>query len=135
MRYGEFVELVQQRARLKDWNETLIAIEATLKTLGERLTEIEAVDLAAQLPPAIGRFLTVVDMNKDFDLETFYKHVSQRESIVQPEAKEHAHAVMSVVMEIVPPGELRDVLDRLPEEYDALFTFGSDTTRTGKQSV
>lgn len=126
MRYGEFVDLVQQRARLNDWSEALAAIEASLKTLGERLTEAEAADLAAQLPPAIGRFLTVVDMNKDFDLETFYEHVSQRESIEQPMAVEHAHAVMSVVAECVSPGELRDVLAQLPEEYNNLLTSGSE---------
>jgi uncharacterized protein (DUF2267 family) len=130
MRYGEFVDLVQKRARLNDWNEAVAAIEATLKTLGERLTEKEAADLAAQLPPAIGRFLTVVDMNKDFDLQAFYKHVSQRLSIVQSVAMEHAQAVMSVVAESVPPGELRDLLSQLPNEFSTLFPLSSDWSKT-----
>ncbi len=126
MRYEDFVGRVQQRARVKNWNEALAAIEATLKTLGERLTSTEAADLAAQLPPAIGRFLTVVDTNKDFDLEEFYEHVSRRESIGQPISREHARAVMSVLEEAVNPGELQDVLAQLPDEYETLFTFGSD---------
>ncbi len=125
MRYGEFIDLVQERARLRTWDETLVAIEATLKTLGERLTEEEAADLAAQLPPAIGRYLTVVDMNKDFGLDEFYEHVSRRESIGQPMSMEHARAVMSVVVESVSPGELRDVLAQLPDEFDSLFIFNS----------
>ncbi len=126
MKYDEFIELVQERARLDSERDTLIAIEATLKTLGERLTDIEATQLAAQLPPEIGRFLTVVDTNKSFDLDTFYENVSQRESIGQPMSREHARAVLSVLEEAVSPGELRDVLAQLPDEYLTLFTFGSD---------
>ncbi len=126
MRYGEFIDRVQERARLDSWSEALRAIEATLKTLGERLTDEEAAHLADQLPPAIGRFLTVVDTNKDFGLETFYEQVSQRESIGQPISREHARAVISVLEEAVDPGELQDMLSQLPDEYMTLFTFGSD---------
>ena len=126
MKYDEFVDLVQDRAGLETERETLIAIEATLKTLGERLTDEEAAHLAVQLPLEVGRFLTVVDTNKDFDLKTFYEQVSRRESIGQPESREHARAVLSVVEETVTPGELRDVLAQLPDEFMTLFTFGSD---------
>lgn len=129
MRYEEFVDIVQDRAQLSTEREALIAIEATLKTLGERLMDIEAAQLAAQLPPEIGRFLTVVDTNKTFDLETFYENVSQRALIDQPMAREHARVVLSVVEETVSPGELRDVLAQLPEDYLTLFTFGSDSRK------
>jgi uncharacterized protein (DUF2267 family) len=122
MRYGEFIEKVQKQARLTSWDDALNAIEATLKTLGERLTETQAADLAAQLPSAIGRFLTVVDTNQDFGLEEFYEHVSRRESIGQPRSRDHARAVLSVLEETVSPGELSDVLAQLPSEYEALFT-------------
>ncbi len=126
MGYEEFVNLVKERAHLQSDRDALVATEATLKTLGERLTEREAAQLATQLPPEIGRFLTVVDTNKSFDLETFYENVSRRESIGQPISREHARAVLSVVEETVTPGELQDVLAQLPEEYLTLFTFGSD---------
>lgn len=126
MNYQEFVDEVRERARLDNERDTLVAIEATLKTLGERLTDVEATQLAAQLPPEIGRFLTVVDTNKSFDLREFYEHISRRESIGEPQSREHAQAVLSVVEETVSPGELRDVLAQLPDEYLNLFTFGSD---------
>jgi uncharacterized protein (DUF2267 family) len=126
MRYGEFIDLVQDRAHLNSWGEALKAIEATLKTLGERLTDEEAAHLAEQLPPAIGRFLTVVDTNKDFNLDIFYEQVSRRESIGQPISREHARAVISVLEEAVSPNELQDVLNQLPGEYMTLFTFGAD---------
>ncbi len=79
MNYKSFVNMVKERAHITNTRDALVAIEATLKTLGERLTEAEAAHLAAQLPPEIGRFLTVVDTNKSFDLETFYEHIAQRE--------------------------------------------------------
>lgn len=126
MNYLEFVREVRERGQLDSERDTLIAIEATLKTLGERLTDKEATQLAAQLPAEIGRFLTVVDTNKDFDLREFYEHISRRESIGEPRSREHARAVLSVVEETVSPGELRDVLAQLPDEYLNLFTFGSD---------
>ena len=126
MNYVQFVEIVRERIRVSDAREAVKAIEATLKTLGERITEKEAAHLAAQLPPEIGRFLTVVDTNKDFDLQTFYENVSRRESIGQPQSREHAQAVLSVVADIVSPGELRDVLAQLPQEYIDLFTFDSN---------
>lgn len=126
MQYEEFIDLVQERAMVDTEREALIAIEATLKTLGERLTDIEAAHLAVQLPPEIGRFLTVVDTNKNFDLETFFENVSQRELLGQPMSRDHARAVLSVVEEIVSPGELRDVLSVLPDDYLSLFTFGND---------
>ena len=126
MKYEEFINQVQERADVDNRRAALVAIEATLKTLGERLTDKEAEHLAAQLPPEIGRFLTVVDTNKSFDLETFYEHVSRRESIGEPMSRKHARAVLSVVEETVTPGELRDVLAQLPDEYLTLFTFGSD---------
>ncbi len=126
MQPSEFIEKVQQRAQVTSRQEAHTAIEATLKTLGERLPEKEAADLATELPPAIGRFLTVVDTDKDFDLEKFYENVSQRESLGQPISRDHARAVLSVLVEAVPPGELQDMLNQLPEEYMSLFTFGSD---------
>lgn len=126
MKYDEFINTVMDRANLGTEDEALRAIEATLKTLGERITDDEAYHLAAQLPPEVGRFLTVVDNQKDFDLETFYEHVSQRMSIGQPMARENARAVISVVEDTVTPGELQDVFSQLPDEYLTLFTYGSD---------
>lgn len=134
MNYESFVNMVKERAHITNTRDALVAIEATLKTLGERLTEAEAAHLAAQLPPEIGRFLTVVDTNKSFDLETFYEHIAQRESIGQPMSRRHARVVLSIVEETVSPGELRDVLAQLPEEYMDLFTFGSDWRKLEERS-
>lgn len=126
MNYSEFVSEVRQRASLDTNEEAKRAIEATLSTLGERITSDEAEHLAAQLPFEAGRHLTEQETKKDFGLRGFYNHVSQRESIGFPMAQEHARAVMSVVSQLVTPGEMEDVIAQLPDEYLPLFTFGSE---------
>lgn len=130
MRYEDFVNAVKDRAGLSTDREALIASEATLKTLGERLSEKEAASLAAQLPPLIGRFLTVVDMDKEYDLDGFYEHIAAREGLDLDVSRKHAQAVLQVVDDIVSPGELREALGNLPEEFHSLFTFGGDRQQT-----
>lgn len=123
MNYILFVEMVQDRIGVEDAREAVKAIEATLKTLGERIPEVDAARLARMLPAEIGRFLTVVDTNKDFDLQTFYENVSRRELKDEQESREHAQAVLSVVAETLSPDELREVLSQLPDEFHQLLTF------------
>ena len=125
MDYRAFILEIQDRAGLNTERESVIAVEATLKTLGERLSEREAVYLAAQLPPEIGRFLTVVDTNQIFDLEEFYENVARRELTDSAESREHARVVISLVEETVGPGALQEALARLPEDYAGLFSPGS----------
>ncbi len=127
MKYNQFIKLVQKRADLDTEAEALKAVEATLSTLSERITEGEVENLSAQLPREIKAALIAGEHAKSFDLKDFYYEVSRRESLGQPLAMKHARAVMSVVEEAVSPGELRDLLAQLPEEeYMDLFTFGSD---------
>lgn len=121
MQYEEFLSRVKEQAKSHDERESLVAIEATLKTLGERLTEIQAVRLAGLLPFEIGLFLTVVDTNKDFNLESFYRHVASREGIPLPESYRHAQAVLTVLDETLAAGELREALADLPDEYQRLI--------------
>ena len=126
MKYPEFINLVQRRARLDNEEEALRATEATLKTLAERITAEEAEQLAAQLPAEVGRYLKDPEKQEAFDLDNFYYHVSIRESVGLPEVIRHARAVMSVVSQAVSTGEMQDILDQLPGEYLPLFTFGGD---------
>jgi uncharacterized protein (DUF2267 family) len=124
--YTEFINLVRKRARLETESEALLAIEATLKTLSERIGMEEAEELAAQLPQGIREYLTQEQPQKSFGLDEFYNKVSIRSSVGFPEVERHARAVISVVSETATAGEIDDVLSRLPEEYIPLFTFGGD---------
>ncbi len=124
MKYDELISQVQKRAGVKTKEEALRAVEATLKTLAERMSSSEAAQLAAQLPPEIQSYLTDEKTRKRFGLGEFYERVSRRESISSPQVERHARAVMSVISEAVTPGEFQDILDQLPDEYLDLFTFG-----------
>jgi uncharacterized protein (DUF2267 family) len=126
MEYNEFINLVQHRAGLDSEADALRAVEATLSTLAERIQKNEAKQLAAQLPHEIQPYLNRAEPQKEFGLEEFYERVSRRESIGYPLMERHARAVISVVLDAVSPGEMRDVLANLPDEYVPLFTFGAD---------
>jgi len=121
MDYYEFTEQVRERAAMPTEREALLATEATLKTLGERLSEVDAIELAFKLPPDIGRFLTVVDTDKEFNLDDFYEHIAEREHVDVKASRKHANVVLGVVEEIVGIVPLRKILARLPEEFSTLL--------------
>lgn len=56
--YQEFVQDVASRSGLEDREEVERAIRATLTVLGERLRRVDAMAVAAQLPPELGAHLT-----------------------------------------------------------------------------
>ena len=124
MNHDEFVQQVQHRARVASNGEALTAIRSTLETLAERLAGGEADDLAAQLPREVGHYLRAADRKTEgvrFDVDEFFRRVSEREGKELPDAVFHARAVMSVLTEAVTPGEIEDVKTQLPEDYERLF--------------
>lgn len=128
MKYDEFMGLVQNRARLASTGEAAKATRATLDILGERLFGGEAKDLAAQLPQEVGQYLTDGGESESFGLEEFYGRVAKKEGVDYPVAVHHARAVLSVVREAVSAGEMDDVREQLPDEYNDLLE--ADVTGT-----
>jgi uncharacterized protein (DUF2267 family) len=129
MNFDEFTGTVQNRLELPATGETVRAIRATLTTLGERLTEGEAADLAGPLPMEIDHYLTgaVDDHGQRFDWDEFLDRVAERERTTDADDRAdvayHARVVVAVVAEAVPAGELRQVRDQLPagDDWDELF--------------
>lgn len=121
MKYDEFVGHVQNRARLGTQSNAVRAIRATLETLSERIVAGEAEDIAAQLPQEIGQYLKHADTIERFSLDGFFDRVAERENIDLPEAAYHARVVISVVKEAISPGELSQLKDQLPDEFQPLF--------------
>jgi uncharacterized protein (DUF2267 family) len=127
MQYTEFVGHVQNRARLGTQGEAVRAIRATLETLGERMVKGQAENLAAQLPQEIGYYLQQqADTTDRFSLDEFFERVAKRENVDMPDATHHARAVVSVLAEAVPPGQLQRVKGQLPDEFEPLFAAGSE---------
>jgi uncharacterized protein (DUF2267 family) len=121
MEYAAFIKQVQQRVGFDAPEEAERAIQATLETLGERLSPRETRQLAAELPKELRASLLQRPAQQLFNLEEFFNRVSAREGVRWHQAATHARAVIAVVGEAVSSGELADVKTELAPDYNALF--------------
>ncbi|WP_458187098.1 DUF2267 domain-containing protein [Haladaptatus sp. NG-WS-4] len=121
MDYSEFIGQAQHRMELGKQGKAVRAIRATLTTLGERLQEGEAKDLAGPLPMEIDWYLENADSGQRFHFDEFVSRVAEREHVDRQKAMFHSKAIVALVDEVVPEGEMRQVRDQLPDEYDPLF--------------
>ncbi|SIR09591.1 Uncharacterized conserved protein, DUF2267 family [Haladaptatus litoreus] len=121
MDYSQFIGQTQHRLKLDTQGKTVRAIRATLTTLGERLQEGEAKDLAGPLPMEIDWYLERAESGQRFHFDEFVDRVAEREGIERQDALFHAKGVLSLVAEVVPEGEYQQVRQQLPDEYDPLF--------------
>lgn len=135
MEHDEFIGQVQNRARLDSRGAAEQATRATLETLGERLSEGAASNLAAQLPHEIGEHLrrAASGQGDQLDLGDFFDRVTERSAtgVDRPAAVFHARCVIEVVDEATSGNLLGKLRDQLPDEYDRLFSAGS----TGRMSA
>lgn len=120
MNFDEFTGEIQHRLELPGTGETVRAIRATLVTLGQRIPEGNAEDLAASLPMEIKWYLTgaVHKHGQRFDWKEFVSRVSEIEGVDRPEAAYQAQVIMDLVSTLVPPSDLQQLRDQLPESED-----------------
>jgi uncharacterized protein (DUF2267 family) len=120
MNFDEFTGEIQHRLELPGTGETVRAVRATLMTLGQRIPEGNAEDLAANLPMEIKWYLTgaVPEHGQRFDWKAFVTRVSEITGADRPEAAYHAQVIMDLVGELAPPSDLRQLRDQLPESED-----------------
>ncbi|OAQ52602.1 hypothetical protein HTG_13340 [Natrinema mahii] len=118
MNFDEFTGDVQHRLELPGTGETVRAIRATLVTLGQRLPEGAAADLAASLPMEIDWYLTgaVDEHGQRFDWREFVSRVSDIERTDESEAAYHARVIVDFVRTQVPASDFRELRDQLPED-------------------
>lgn len=121
MKFDEFIGQVQNRARLASEGEALNATKATLRVLGQRLAGGEAEDVAAQLPSQLQEYLLRDGYQESFGVQEFFRRVSALEKVDLPESVHHTRAVISVLRDAISPGEFKDMMDQLPDEYKPLF--------------
>jgi uncharacterized protein (DUF2267 family) len=120
MNFDDFIGEIQHRLELPGTGETVRAIRATLMTLGQRIPEGNAEDLAASLPMEIKWYLTgaVHEHGQRFDWKEFVSRVSEIEGADRPEAAYHAQVILDLVSTLVPPSDLQQLRDQLPESED-----------------
>ena len=120
MKFDEFTGQLQHRLDTPGTAETLRAARATLSTLGSRIPEGAAEDLAASLPMEIDWYLTgaVKEHGQRFDWREFVERVAEIEGTEPQDAAYHAQVVIDLVASIVPPSDLADLRGMLPESED-----------------
>lgn len=120
MNFDEFTGKVQHRLELPGTGETVRAIRATLLTLGQRIPEGNATDLAASLPVEIKWYMTgaVNQHGQRFDWQEFVDRVSEIEQVDRAEAAYHARVIVDLVHTLVPASDFQQFRDLLPESED-----------------
>jgi uncharacterized protein (DUF2267 family) len=135
MTFDEFVGAVQHRARLGSLGDAVRAIRCTLGTLSLQLADGEAEDLASQLPEEIGYYLLHAQAGEGLGLplQEFLDRVSAGEGVDKPQSIHHVRAVLEVLREAVTGGQVEQVLDHLPSDFQPLFTAVSEGKRRLKK--
>ena len=120
MNFDEFTGEVQHRLELPGTGEAVRSIRATLMTLGQRIPEGNAEDLAASLPMEVKWYMTgaVQEHGQRFDWKEFVTRVSETEGADRPEAAYHAQVIVDLVSTLVPPSDLQQLRNQLPESED-----------------
>ena len=132
MQHDEFIGRVQDRARLPSRGAAERVTRATLETLGERIPEGTAANLAAQLPAEIGEHLRrTIEMDgagpgERFDRPQFVQRVAERAGAREPDAVYAARVVLEVVDEATTGGLIGKVRESLPEDIRDLLDAGSE---------
>jgi uncharacterized protein (DUF2267 family) len=121
MEVDRFVEQVRERCGLTDCGQAQQAIEVTLETLGERLDEADAVEVAADLGEPLATLLRRRRFEGEFSLPELYDRVSHRAWVAPGFAIEHTQVVFQVLAEAVTPRTLKRLHAHLPREMAELF--------------
>lgn len=93
MNFDEFTGEVQHRLELPGTGETVRSIRATLMTLGQRIPEGNAENLAASLPMEIKWYPTgaVYEHGQRFDWLVFVSRINEIETVT--DCRTHARTV------------------------------------------
>ncbi|AFZ72330.1 DUF2267 domain-containing protein [Natronobacterium gregoryi] len=148
--YSDFVGEVQHRIKADTQAEAVRTTRAVLETLGERVDEGGATDVASPLPMEIDRYLLAVEHGHTYDFDEFVDRVETKlndddldfeasygtPADVEPaDAVYRAKAVVALTSELVPGGELAHVERQLPDEFEELFEFVDAETKPWEQEA
>lgn len=121
MNYSDFIGEVQHRLEMGTQGEAVRATRAVLETLGERLQEGEASDLAGPLPMEIDYYLESAHHGQRFDYDEFVERVADRANLDRSDANHYGQIVVGLVSELVSRAEVEEVRAGLTTDYDDLF--------------
>jgi len=122
MQFDDFINRVQEQAKLTTREEAITITKAVLETLGERLDRKVRNGVVAQLPDELKDFLLARSENTDrYGLAEFYNRVGARADLKYQDASTRTGQVVLVLRQAISEGEIQDILEDLPSEYESLF--------------
>jgi putative intracellular protease/amidase/uncharacterized protein (DUF2267 family) len=92
------------------------ATDATLRTLGERISEGEGRDLARHLPDSLAQVVVQPGDAQSMPADEFFGRVAEREGADPETAERHAAAVVAALARREGRKELHDMLNQLPHD-------------------
>ena len=134
--YTDFIGEVQHRIEAGRQAEAVRTTRAVLETIGERVDEGGATDIASPLPMEIDRYLLQVDHGQQYDFDEFVGRVHERlnyddldldtgygkpSGVDESETVFRIKAVTALLSETVPGGQMANVEEQFPEEFDEMF--------------
>jgi uncharacterized protein (DUF2267 family) len=119
----ELLDRIASRMGLEEPDGAEPAVRAVLKTLGERLSRVEADTLASHLPESLAGLLRTASNGQAFDLEEFYYRVSRRRNEDPGRAREESVVICRVLVELAGGEDTsRRIMKELPGEFAELLT-------------
>ena len=127
MQYSELITQIKSAAQIDEQAKAEKALEATFKTLSERIIGDEASNLADQLPEEAATHLRGREGKNGthFELEEFYQKVGKIEGVDPQTAATHVKGVFEVLAAAVSPGEMAKIQNDLSDDYAELFAVTS----------
>lgn len=136
--YEEFCGQIQHRIQADTQAEAVRTIRSVLETLGERVDDGGATDIASPLPMEIDRYLLQVEHGHTYDYDEFVDRVVDRLNyddidleasygkpgeIDRAEAVFRIQAVVALLSDLVPGGKIANVEHQFPDEFEDMFAF------------
>lgn len=119
MQYGQMIDTLQQRLPLSP-EQVEAVLAATVQALGETARNDEMQDLRSQLPGPL-KSVTPGAPQPDRSLDEFYVRVADLAGVADLEqARGAVEAVFGVLAQAVSDGQLQQLMDTLPREYQQL---------------
>lgn len=125
--WGRLVNQVRADTGLEQQEHAETALEIVLEALVRRLIPGEAEDLIAQLPSLVQPMLYGLPLGPDRDVtrESIEKDIAQQLRLDSARAAKVLAAIASLIVEMVSPGQMKDVRGQLPASLREVFASGS----------
>jgi uncharacterized protein (DUF2267 family) len=120
MDYEHIIAVIRRAAGGLSSEEAELAAHATLQTLGERLSRIQALHILRELPAELKPWIYTVTDAAALNIDEFLNKVADREDTDVETALRHARAVFFALGDALSPAEVTHLAASLPQTFDPL---------------